>query len=932
MLRTLLLASLASIQTQSQHRIPDDPARIVRTVERAFSENGVERLAATLERDRKNRNASLGLGAIQLFQYNYDSAQTVLSALTRNGPADRIAAWANYLIAGMNFDRSRIKQAVPAAEAALGMARRLGDSTLEVLTQLQFAARRLRETGVYQALALVDSLEPLIPPENKTLAGEYLCYRGRLHGFSGNRKATPEIHRGLHILQEEGYVQGQARCAASMATVFSQRGLLDSSSYWWDRSADLFREARDTRQLAAVLQWSGWEAWDNGASRRGQDYLLEARALAEETEFDLVWGWATVDLASVALSFHDYPTAARYLHEAETALARAGDSLGVRTTRWQRADLLTATGAYTAAESRLKPLMAWADNAGFSSWSLGIRGNLFELYTARGEFNKAEQMIDQARQLIRKHNLSGWNTYYSEREGYLALRRGDMKRAGRLLDGVATVLSTEGADNYRVQAFRAEVALREDRIDTALKLLTRATDDLERFRATLSGSALQRFAFQQDRQLAALRSVATVIGSIATHEHVELAFSLVERHRARELRDMMIRSEASRSDSVTGTGDISPPRDVLRRLQRALPAGAALIEYMVGPQDAPTTAFLITQDSAIAVVMEPLDPLTPVIGDLLAAIESGDTPDGAALQLGNAFLAPVLARAPGEIRTLIVVPDGALHRVPFEMLRLRRRGYAIGSFEFTYMPSASSTVQILERHQRTGPTRLLAMGDPAFEQVPTGITAAGFHSTFTRAGALTRLRGSRHEAKRVGRYARDHTTLLGADASEAFLKNADLSQYSIIHLATHALVDEGSVRRTAIALAPGDGEDGFLAADELAELHLTSDLVFLSGCSTTGGRLVTGEGLLGLTSPLLAAGSRSVIGTQWAVDDRLIQNQVFKVYDRLAAGESVAEALRQTKLELIEKGAKPREWAVLAVIGNPRVRVKLTRPRWWRIW
>ncbi|MGH7536669.1 MAG: CHAT domain-containing protein [Gemmatimonadales bacterium] len=75
--------------------------------------------------------------------------------------------------------------------------------------------------------------------------------------------------------------------------------------------------------------------------------------------------------------------------------------------------------------------------------------------------------------------------------------------------------------------------------------------------------------------------------------------------------------------------------------------------------------------------------------------------------------------------------------------------------------------------------------------------------------------------------------------------------------------------RTALALTPGQGEDGFVTPGELAGLRLDADLVVLSACRTAGGVVVDGEGVQGLTAPLLAAGARSVVATSWQVGDQL---------------------------------------------------------------
>jgi hypothetical protein len=140
------------------------------------------------------------------------------------------------------------------------------------------------------------------------------------------------------------------------------------------------------------------------------------------------------------------------------------------------------------------------------------------------------------------------------------------------------------------------------------------------------------------------------------------------------------------------------------------------------------------------------------------------------------------------------------------------------------------------------------------------------------------------------------------------------------------VVDESSLSRTALALAPGEREDGFLSPADLAGLRLDADMVVLSACRTAGGVTVAGEGVQGLTTPLVAAGARSVVATQWRVGDRSTVRLVADLYDGLARGRPVAEALREAKLAALRRGAPPGEWAGFTVVGDPLARVALVAP------
>jgi CHAT domain-containing protein len=192
------------------------------------------------------------------------------------------------------------------------------------------------------------------------------------------------------------------------------------------------------------------------------------------------------------------------------------------------------------------------------------------------------------------------------------------------------------------------------------------------------------------------------------------------------------------------------------------------------------------------------------------------------------------------------------------------------------------------------PARILALGDPRFDAAHGGHDAAAdaFVEAFGSAGGLSRLPASAREARLVGRYGDSAEVRLGDSASEAYLKRAPLERFRVIHLATHAVVDDRSVARTAIALTPGAHEDGFVAPAELAALPLRADLVVLSACRTAAGVLIAGEGVQGLTAPLLQAGARSVVATRWRIGDQAAVRIIQPFYDALAAGLPVGDALR----------------------------------------
>ena len=152
----------------------------------------------------------------------------------------------------------------------------------------------------------------------------------------------------------------------------------------------------------------------------------------------------------------------------------------------------------------------------------------------------------------------------------------------------------------------------------------------------------------------------------------------------------------------------------------------------------------------------------------------------------------------------------------------------------------------------------LIVGDPGMPTVWTPTASGDFSET-----QLSALPGAKTEAEEIGDFLKV-TPLIGDQATEAQIKQ-QLPSASLIHLATHGLLDYGDPRAYgtldfpgAIALTPGDGEDGLLTSAEILEMELQADLAILSACDTGRGR-ITGDGVVGLSRSLITAGVPSVV-------------------------------------------------------------------------
>jgi CHAT domain-containing protein len=118
-----------------------------------------------------------------------------------------------------------------------------------------------------------------------------------------------------------------------------------------------------------------------------------------------------------------------------------------------------------------------------------------------------------------------------------------------------------------------------------------------------------------------------------------------------------------------------------------------------------------------------------------------------------------------------------------------------------------------------------------------------------------------------------------------------------------------------------DQDDGYLTAREIGELKLDADLVVLSACDTGLGRLVRGEGVVGLAHSFLSAGARGLVMSLWPVSDDATVKLMTMFYKELERAGSPAVALARVKRAFMRGDAgaafkDPVFWAPFVYYGR----------------
>ena len=637
--------------------------------------------------------------------------------------------------------------------------------------------------------------------------------------------------------------------------------------------------------------------------------------------------WAHANLSSLTIATGELDESVAHLAKAESLFTVQGDQIGLSVLAGIRVELAREVEDTVLAQATADRFRRESGRWG-AIWPLEAHRSLAHVAMDRGQWALAASHLDSAMAEARNLAADSYLPAIAQDMGVLALRRGDPGGARQILERLLPELpASQAVYRHYVRTQLASAYLRSGDVDLADRTALAAAEELDLWRSTLDDRRLLQAAYDIRPYEDPWFAVADIVMELSAAGRTATAFDLAERRRARRLLDRMVLLSSLDPEPSMHPTDRSPVA-TLAQVTAALPNDStAIIEFVRGRADGPTTVFLVTRTSQRAVQLPPIHGLDRTVRRFTRLLEAGAAADSLAADLGATLLGAALAGLPPGVQRLIVVPDLELHGLPFDALTVNGESI-LERFTVSYAPSASVMVLLWGRPRSTGPVAVLAMGDPAFAHQPEPGSPAEVHLlAFQHSGGLERLRGSAREARAAARYGDRGDVRLGMEASEAALKADGLDGYRVIHLATHALVDDRSVAHTSLALAPGGGEDGFVSPTEFAGLHLAADLLVLSACRTGRGPVVGGEGIQGLAAPALEAGARAVVGSAWDVTDGATADFMRRFYAALASGLPVDEALRSAKLQARRAGAPPTVWAGFAVVGDGSTLVPLREPR-----
>lgn len=385
----------------------------------------------------------------------------------------------------------------------------------------------------------------------------------------------------------------------------------------------------------------------------------------------------------------------------------------------------------------------------------------------------------------------------------------------------------------------------------------------------------------------------------------------------------------------------------LTQLQQHLKPQTAILSYFLG--DSTLSVFMITQQE-LKLYRNPLNPqLLRMCKGLKSSIihKNDDLYKRLAYELYNTlFFFPL----PADVRDLVIVPHDFLSNVPFEALlaepardkAFTELNYLVKKYNVSYAYSVSLFDRMLKKKHVVAKQQFLGVA-PVFKsknkisgELKRSLTAMvddaddsdGYQEKeLTRTisnDEITPIPGTEIEVSTIKKLF-DKNKLsafmfLNESATEQSIKQHPLGNYKFIHIATHGFVDNNQPENSGIILhhMANNKEDNVLYAKEIYNLRLNADLVTLSACETGLGQIKKGEGLIGLTRPLLFAGAKNIMVSLWKVSDASTTELMIDFYKKAIVQTAFNRSLSDAKRQLISNPefAQPYYWAAFVLIGE----------------
>jgi tetratricopeptide (TPR) repeat protein len=857
------------------------------------------------------RRARIGLARMDVALENYAQARATAQAAMEADCASDLAEQAQALktIGMAAAYEGEFSTSADAAERALALYEKTGDLRYQgiVLGNLSSVYMQLGATD--RALA---AARGALQAAEDTADGQGIVF---------SRKSIADIH-----LARGEFASALQEYRGTLANLASTPYPMIEAETWDDVGILYHRMADYQGSLKAYATAEG--LWKKMGSRSG-----EADTLINKAQ-------TLLELGSHRAAFREFTAAMEIAHadglkSTETRALRGLGATSLAENKWAEArryfarslNLAHATGEITA-----------------KSYALRALGEVdFRQGAVKAARRKDEAALTLARGAADRDGEAATLAQLARAEA----KDGDLEGARTVIDQALAIVQTQRGQiddpSLRASYFAAMRAYPDTQIDVLMRLDARypgahyATDALvaaERARARSLQDMFAEKAISVSRSLTPelteslhaaeerLRTAAFQLGrtnAAAADNRASLINAFDEAsHQLDEVRGRVRGANPRYADLMQ---PVEPNINVMQKT--LLDEDVAVLEYWLGSQT--SYVWILTRHSFRAVRLPPRADIERLGGELAALlrapplraatqsfaaladanIRAAEALQIAAVRLANVLIGPKVSK--GLPRKIAIVADGGLQGVPFGILPAADGRSLATLHDITYLPSITT----LKWLRRSGLIRARSASLAVFAAPTLDSSMPPLPYSHSEAEAIAALLPS------------DRVWLaMGPEASRASALAADWGRFTIVHFATHAIVDVARPEISGIALSPSAGEgpdDGMLRMNDIYNLQMPADLVVLSGCETATGRGLDSEGVFSLSRAFFYAGAARVVASLWPVEDRATSIFMPEFYRALLVEHmSAASALRvsQERLARDSRWASPYYWAGFVLQGD----------------
>ncbi len=871
-------------------------------------------------------------------------------------------------------------EALIAAQEKLKEARtlyqQLGDRSLEAetLIGLAFVAKASREPQaaldyLQQALTLKEAVEDLPG------VADVLFNLGRSYAEVGTfAPALDAYNQARELYKKLELPSAEAFSLTERGAVYDALGEYQQALDAYNEALPLWQDAGDRQGEAVTFNNIGKIYDDLGQYREALDYYNQALPLYRELEYTAGVALTLNNIGNVYEALGDKPQALDRYNEALPLWQEAGDRRGEATTLNNIGFLHAKDGDYPLALQTYNQGLPLWESAGDRRGQASTLNNIGFVYASLGDNPKALEYYNQALPLREsvgdrpKEALTRYRIAIALRhQGQLDNALTEIETAIAIAEDLRTnVASQDSRASFfaKVQDYyefyidllmelhqqqpsagfdaKALQASEQGRARSLLEILNEANADI---RQGADPELLDRERSIQ-QQLSALeeRRIQLLSGPHTPEQAEALSAEIDDLLTQYRQVQTLLRVTSPRYAALT-----QPQPLTLTQIQeQVLDDDTILLEYSLGKER--SYLWVVTKTSLTSYTLPPREEIEQSAKQFRNAltIPSLRIRRSIFTQTSNALSQLILGPAADFLdddKRLLIVSDGALQYIPFAALAVPNPPEGSDSYlplivkhEVVSLPSAS-TMAVLRREiaGRTPATKTLAvLADPVFTpyddrlQSPTREESLqlGIKSeTGNRASEVefSRLPYTKLEAEEILALVpeSERTKAFGFDASREAATDPALSQYRIVHFATHGLLNSVNPELSGLVFSllneKGEPLNGFLRLHEIFNLHLPAELIVLSACETGLGQEIRGEGLVGLTRGFMYAGAPRVLVSLWSVDDEATARLMVNFYEKmLQQGLTPAAALRSAQIELWEqqRWQAPFYWAAFTLQGE----------------